>query len=159
MSFAVLWWSVRKERCMKTFAGVCFLSGFLVVTGCQQKIVEPDLKPPAIPRGLSTETGDSFIEVFWNQNTDPDLDGYNVYVSSSYDGKYLPIGTTRQMHFVDSRARNGSTYYYAVSAFDFNGNESALSRDVAYDTPRPEGYEGVLKNYRSVPGAAGYAFS
>ena len=28
----------------------------------------------------------------------------------------------------------------AVAAYDFNGNESELSYDVIYSTPRPEGF-------------------
>jgi hypothetical protein len=34
-----------------------------------------------------------------------------------------------------------------------------LSIDVAYDIPRPEGYDVVLTDYRQNPGAAGYDFS
>src|SRR5439155_1027532 len=47
----------------------------------------------------------------------------------------------------------------AVTAFDDNGNESSLSKDLAYDTPRPEGYNVILKDYRSSPNLAGYDFS
>jgi hypothetical protein len=46
-----------------------------------------------------------------------------------------------------------------VTAYDFDGNESDLSRDVAYDIPRPEGYDVVLNDYRQSPSYAGYDFS
>ena len=43
--------------------------------------------------------------------------------------------------FIDRSVRNGFDYYYAVSAFDLAGNESARSSDYVVDTPRPEGDE------------------
>jgi hypothetical protein len=82
-----------------------------------------------------------------------------VFVSSSYDGRYELIGSVRDAYFNDTEARNGATYYYAVTAYDYDGNESELSRDVAYDIPRPEGYGVVLDDYRRVTATSGYDFS
>ena len=131
----------------------------LLVMGCADSINRSDATPPNTPSGLRTETGDNFIELFWNANRESDIAGYNVFVSSSYDGRYELIGSTRSPYFLDNGARNGNVYYYAVTAFDFDGNESALSRDVAYDIPRPEGYDVVLNDYHLSPGYAGYDFS
>ncbi len=118
-----------------------------------------DNTPPAPPRGIYTISGDNWIELHWTQNTERDLDGYNIYFSYSYNGRYELIGTTRNNYFVDYEARNGKTYYYAVTAFDFNGNESDLSSEVIYDTPRPEGYNQVIYDFRRFPNNAGYDFS
>lgn len=131
----------------------------LVSTGCHDWIHELDLDPPSPPTGLRTATGDNFIELFWNANREPDVAGYNIYVSSSYDGRYDFIGTSGRSYYSDEGARNGSVYYYAVTAIDDAGNESDLSRDVAYDIPRPEGYDVVLASFQATPGAAGYDFS
>jgi hypothetical protein len=131
----------------------------LVATGCHDWIHELDLNPPLPPTGLRTATGDNFIELFWNANREPDVAGYNIYVSSNYDGRYDFIGTSGRTYYADERARNGSVYYYAVTALDDAGNESDLSRDVAYDIPRPEGYDVMLASYQAMPGAAGYDFS
>lgn len=130
----------------------------LIFTGCE-KTFGPDFVPPKPPTGVYTETGDNFVEVFWNANREGDLAGYNVYVSSSYDGRYQLIGSARAPYFNDRAAVNGMTYYYAVTAYDFNGNESDLSRDVVYDIPRPEGYGVVLTNFRQTPSTGGYDFS
>ena len=142
---------------MKTTVVVALLSAMLA--GCHPDIFEPDVVPPPAPTGLRTLTGDGFIELFWDDNFDSDLSGYHVYVSSSYEGRYELIGTTREPYFMDVDVRNGNMYYYAVSAFDYAGNHSELSLDVAYDIPRPEGYDVVLTDYRQNPVAAGYDFS
>ena len=135
---------------------VFLLLGFI---GCQTTVITPDLTPPSPPQGVYTETGDAILDIFWRANPEPDVAGYKVYSSSSYAGKYSFLGSTRQAHFVDAGVQNGNTYYYAVSAYDFSGNESPLSTDVAYDTPRPEGYDVLLADYRTHPSTAGYDFS
>ncbi len=131
----------------------------LMVAGCKEAFLEPDLIAPSSPRGLATTTGDNQIEISWLPNPEPDVAGYNVYASSSYNGKYTLIGSTKETLFIDRGISNGVTYYYAVSAYDFAGNESPFSQDVAYDTPRPEGYDVGLKDYRAYPDYAGYDFS
>ncbi|MBA7715365.1 D-inositol-3-phosphate glycosyltransferase [subsurface metagenome] len=51
------------------------------------------------------------------------------------------------------------TYYYAITAFDYDGNESDLSYELAYDTPRPEGYNEQIFDYTEYPDYAGWDFS
>ena len=133
--------------------------GSVVLGGCVEGINHPDSTPPASPTGLSTATGDNFIELFWRQNVERDVAGYNVFVSSSYDGRYELIGSSETPYFLDRDAINGNIYYYAVTAYDYDGNESDLSKDVAYDIPRPEGYDVRLSDFRLYPGTAGYDFS
>ena len=129
------------------------------LAGCNQSSVHPDLTPPSAPTGLRTSTGDNFIDLSWNRNAESDVAGYNVWVGESYNGRYELIGSPHDPYFRDDGAANGNTYYYAVSAVDFEGNESALSKDVAYDIPRPEGYNVVVYDYRTTPADAGYDFS
>ncbi len=131
----------------------------LAFAGCHRGLLEPDFVPPSAPTGLRTATGDNFIELFWNSNPERDLEGYNIYVGSSYNGRYELVGSSTRPYFNDNGAVNGNTYYYAVTAFDFDGNESALSKDVAYDIPRPEGYGVILNDYLTSPSTAGYDFS
>lgn len=131
----------------------------LFASSCKQMTNDFDTTPPAPPTGLWTQTGDNSIELFWERNRERDVAGYNVFVSSSYNGRYELIGSSSDPYFLDNGARNGSTYYYAVTAYDYDGNESELSRDVIYDIPRPEGYGVVLDDYRRSPQTAGYDFS
>lgn len=87
------------------------------------------------------------------------MDGYNVYVSDRYSGKYTLIGSTYQNYFADNGIRNGRKYYYAVTAIDYNNNESELSYESAYAAPRPEGYGVSLTDANTSPTIAGYDFS
>jgi len=102
---------------------------------------------------------DNAVELTWLHNTEPDLAGYNVWVSDGYDGDYHLLGSTDRNLFVDHGATNGVRSYYGVTAYDFEGNESDISRDVVYATRRPEGYGIQLDNYRTFPSTAGYDFS
>ncbi len=131
----------------------------LALTGCMKNAIYPDSTPPAAPTGLSTSTGDNLIELFWSPNRDRDVSGYNIFVSTSYDGRYELIGSSKTPYYRDNGAANGNIYYYAVTAYDYDGNESALSKDVAYDIPRPEGYNVTVNDYRRTPLSGGYDFS
>jgi hypothetical protein len=80
-------------------------------------------------------------------------------VINQYAGRYQLIASTSNTSLVDYGAVNGITYYYAVSAYDFNDNESALSKDVVYDTPRPEGVGVVLIDTSTARNLSGYGFA
>ena len=142
---------------MKTTLAVA--TALLLLSGCHREFNHPDYGPPSPPTGLRTQTGDNFIQIFWNPNPETDIAGYNIYVGATYEGKYQWIGSATGYSYTDRGAVNGTTYYYAVTAYDFDGNESDLSKDVAYDIPRPEGYGVSLNDYRTSPLTAGYTFS
>ena len=131
----------------------------IVAPGCHELFQHPDDRPPSAPSGLRTATGDNFIELFWNDNRDPDVSGYKVYVSHTYGGRYEYVASVHSPYYMDNGARNGVLYYYAVSAYDRDGNESDLSSNVAYDIPRPEGYDVMLYNADVSRAQAGYDFS
>ncbi len=135
------------------------LASALVIGGCKSNVVEVDRIPPFSPRGISTETRDGYILLSWLSNQEPDVTGYRVYASDAFDGVYEALGETNGLLFSDFAATNGFTRYYAVTAFDGTGNESELSTEVAYDTPRPEGSGVPLPNFRIDPARAGYDFS
>ncbi len=117
--------------------------------------------PPAAPRGLWSITGDGEVELFWYPNTEFHLDGYRIYRSTEPTG-YFPRIATVSRHatsYVDRDVRNGVTYYYTIAAFDRNNNESDLSPQTIFDTPRPAGTDLRLTNSRVWPERSGYDFS
>lgn len=118
-----------------------------------------DYTPPSPPSGIQVLNGDSRVDIYWNQNRESDVAGYNVYYNYTYEGKYTLIGSTSGTYYADLEAVNGNKYYYAVAAYDYNGNESELSYDVIYSTPRPEGFNQAIFDYIRFPNNSGYTFT
>lgn len=138
---------------MKKWFITCLLLGMIFIYGCVT-----DNTPPVVPVGLTSITGDGCVYLYWYPNQESDLAYYSIYRSEVPDGFYAEIGISTNAIFVDQDVINGETYYYCVSAYDEDGNESGLS-EVVYDTPRPEGKGVVLWDYRTYPNDAGFDFS
>lgn len=143
---------------------VAFVIG---MTGCDDKTTEPwDHDPPAVPRGLTSITGDREVELRWFPNEEYDLEGYRIYRGDESEGFYRRIGwvwahdpgSVYQEFYIDSPLPNGETFYYAVSAVDYAGNESDLSWEDVFDTPRPEGRGKWLTSYYDDPDHCAYVF-
>ena len=91
---------------------------------------------PAAPTGLAATAGDAQVQLSWNANGEPDLDGYNVYRSTS-----LPVSTAgtplngatllTATIYTDSSVINNTDYYYVVTAVDDEGHESPAAPAVA----------------------------
>ena len=120
---------------------------------------EYDYTAPDPPTNIQVLNGDNRVDIYWDRNRESDVAGYNVYFNYTYEGRYELIGSTSGTHFADIEAVNGNKYYYAVAAYDYNGNESELSYDVIYSTPRPEGFNQAVFDYRRFPNNAGYTFT
>jgi len=133
------------------------IASLIALAGCCYE--EADNQPPAVPRGVHSVTGDGQVLIKWYENNEPDLAGYRVYVGPAAEGPYVLIAETNLDHFLDVGLTNGETYYYAVSAFDTRDNESELSYETVFDTPRPEGYDVQVRDFRVIPDEAGWDFS
>jgi hypothetical protein len=140
---------------MKTIG---FVLTIMLFAGCREHFLL-DTTPPVPPEGIQALALDNAVELSWLPNPEPDVAGYKVWVSDTYDGRYHVIGSTDGRKFVDYGASNGIRTYYGVTAYDYDRNESELSTDVVYATPRPEGYGVKIYDYLSSPGTAGYDFS
>ena len=146
------------KNLIKLFAAITIL---VYLTGCD--VNEPeyviDTTPPVPPTGIKVYVGDNRIDLTWFDNREADLAGYNIYFSYSYNGTYENIGSSPYNYFIDEEAVNGNKYYYAVTAYDYNGNESDLSKDVIYATARPEGFNQAIFDFRRFPNNSGYSFA
>jgi hypothetical protein len=135
----------------------------LFLVGCSEEktIVQPaeDYQPPATPRGVTSITGDECVEILWYESDESDLAGYRVYRSLTLTGVYDLQATVQTGYYLDDRVSNGTTYYYAVASFDYDGNESDLSPENVFDTPRPAGTDLVLYDPEYRSDLAGYDFS
>ena len=130
------------------------------IGGCYVDTSDGNDEPPAAPRGVKTITGDEQVTVEWYPNGEYDLAGYTVW--RGRDGENfdaLAEISENATRYTDTTVRNGETYFYAVSAYDTDGNESELSPEDAWDTPRPEGRNVALDDYNLFPGRSGFDFS
>ena len=95
--------------------------------------VVPD-DPPAAPTGLSASGSDGVVDLAWAANSEPDLDGYNVYRSTTAP---VSVNGTNKINaslvgtnsYSDTNVSNGTTYHYVVTAVDTAVQESAASNE------------------------------
>ena len=82
----------------------------------------------------ATSSGTRGATLSWTLNSETDLAGYKVYLGTapgiySFPGSPIVIGRTD--NYAITGLPVGQTYYFAISAFDSSGNESALSSEVS----------------------------
>ncbi len=135
----------------------------LLLAGCCDDCDDPVIvaTPPAAPAGVYSITGDQWIEINWNANTETDLEGYDIFWSDAYDGdfEYMVSVPLHRTYFVDTDVDNGFTYFYKLRAYNRAGQVSEPS-EVIFDTPRPAGTGLVLRDYLGQSaGPSGYDFS
>jgi hypothetical protein len=92
-----------------------------------------DVTPPAAPTGLTATAGNAVVNLDWNDNTEPDLAGYNVYRATTSGGPYSQINGSlvAGSAYSDTTVTNGTTYYYVVRAVDQSSNESGNSNEAS----------------------------
>ncbi len=110
--------------------------------------VPADSTPPAAPSGVSATAGNTIVSLDWNNNTEPDVNGYNVYRSTVSGGPYTRLNGTllTSSDYNDTSVTNGITYYYVVTAVDTSLNESANSSQVSA-TPQFNPIVGILGSW------------
>ena len=108
-------------------------------------IVTPhDTFPPAAPQNLVLaeipgENGAVSEDLSWSINLENDLAGYRVYRSEQQGerGRSLQVELLLSPAYRDVTVQPGHRYWYAVTALDRAGNESAPSEAVLADLTKP----------------------
>ena len=132
----------------------------IALVGCEEReVVRYADVDPARPQGVYSVTADEAVYIYWLPVQDSDLDYYRIWYSSTADGVYENIGTSTDESYIDYDVYNGVTYYYAISAVDRAGNESELSYETVFDTPRPESFDQDLYEYVGFPAVSGFNLS
>jgi O-glycosyl hydrolase len=92
-----------------------------------------DTEPPAAPVGLVATADNDMVSLDWNDNSETDLAGYNVYRSQTSGSGYDKINASllADSNYVDNDVNNFTTYYYVVTAVDTNNNSSPYSNEVS----------------------------
>lgn len=150
---------IRKMKLTRLFVLLAFTLSLIVITGCDENCADyEDDYSPSIPAGVYSVTGDEQVTLYWAPVVEHDFDYYVVYRSDFPPGPYEEIATTEEAFYVDDGLTNGVTYYYSITSVDAYGNESELSIELVYDTPRPEG-SATLTNYHDDASSAGFSFA
>jgi fibronectin type 3 domain-containing protein len=75
------------------------------------------------------------VTLEWDANTEPDLDGYKLYYGTS-GGIYdfvVDAGDSTTCTVINLTP--GETYYFAATAYNTAGAESAFSNEIIYSVP------------------------
>ncbi|MFQ5607321.1 MAG: hypothetical protein ACE5GA_05195 [Candidatus Zixiibacteriota bacterium] len=124
------------------------------------EFVEIDVAPPA-PQGVYTIRGDNMVTVNWLLVEAADFDRYRIYRGNdSLDGSVFNlVGESLVETFTDDPVSNGTRFYYAVTAVDQAGNESAQSAEYGGATPRRDGFNITLQVMDVNPNSSGFDLS
>ena len=89
-------------------------------------ITYADLTPPAMPESLSALVTGGTVTLTWSANTDPDLNGYNLYRTAGNSKTLVNSGlipANANPVYQDSGLED-AVYLYELTAVDASGNES-----------------------------------
>jgi hypothetical protein len=91
-----------------------------------------DTTPPTTPTGLTATAGYIPVILDWNDNSESDLAGYNVYRSTTSGSGYGKLNSIllTDSNYIDDINTTDVTYYYVVTAVDTLSNESNYSSEV-----------------------------
>ncbi len=87
---------------------------------------------PSPPTQLTSMEGESLIALFWVDNPETNIVGYDVWRSTVAGGPYEKVNDTAltSSDYVDFGLVNGTTYHYVVTATDAEGRVSGWSVEV-----------------------------
>ncbi len=91
---------------------------------------------------LPTILSAAIVRISWNANTESDLEGYRVFYGTSHGSYANVINVGRRATIDVSGLAAGMTYYFAVTAYDFSGNESVFSEERSVGIPSQGSSEG-----------------
>jgi len=115
----------------------------------EESVTTFDITPPAAPTGLTTSAGNEMVLLFWNDNTEDDVNGYDVYRSTTSGSEYSRqnVSLLSNPEYTDNSVINGVTYYYVVTAVDTSSNESEYSNQASATPALP-----IIYNFVGVTG-------
>jgi hypothetical protein len=86
------------------------------------------------PKNLKAYPANNAVNLTWEENTDPNVTGYAVYMSKSPGSRYIPIAKRIKENYVTiDGLQNGTRYYFVVVAINntYPSVESAYSNEVS----------------------------
>ena len=124
---------------------VCFLMGILISFF---------LLP--VPLSVQNVHG-ADVTLAWDPNPEANLKGYKVYYGSASGNYSFMVDVGNWTSLTISGLEAGKTYYFAATAYGPAGEESGMSDELRYDTPRPDSH--FLSPTNASNGAASYTIN
>ncbi len=90
---------------------------------------------PAVPQNVTGELLGNTMALTWDKSLVEDFDYFAVYrseIAGFNPATVAPISNSIASNFTDNTAQFDKNYYYRISAFDFNGNESDYSEELNF---------------------------
>ncbi|NQX58142.1 fibronectin type III domain-containing protein [Paenibacillus qinlingensis] len=93
--------------------------------------ISADQTAPAAPVGLNGSAIDGSSSLIWQANNESDVAGYNIYSSTDNGATWHLNGDAKKLTvYTVAGLTDGTTYNFAVTSYDSNGNESAKSASI-----------------------------
>ena len=93
--------------------------------------INVDNEPPATPAIATYRVNDQRVFIQWQANAEPDLGGYVLYYGTASRNYSEIVDVGNKTSYETPTLNLGTTYYFAVSAYDVNQNESPFSAEIA----------------------------
>ena len=104
-----------------------------------------NLAPEQVGGAAGENINDQEIQLSWNENLENDFSHYNIYRGESPGfTPETPLASTSSNAYTDEDV-DPTTYYYKISAVDFNGNEGAFSDEVSVQITSLGEFETIVK--------------
>lgn len=89
----------------------------------------------ALTVATSENTWADGLVLDWDASVSTDVAGYNVYYGTNSGNYIYKLDAGNVTSITISNLVCGGTYYFAATAYDSNGNESALSAEISFIVP------------------------
>jgi hypothetical protein len=85
---------------------------------------------------LTSSLAHSFqLSLTWDPNNEPNIAGYKVYYGTVSSDYKFNVDVGKNTIVTISDLELSKTYYFAVTAYDVDGNESNFSAEISYKGP------------------------
>ena len=73
----------------------------------------------------------------WDANTEPELAGFRVYYGTASGDYATTVDVGNTTAYTAANLEEGTTYYFAVTAYDINRNETGFSNEASFSANQP----------------------
>ena len=87
--------------------------------------------------GVTVANATATVTIAWDKNAEPDVIGYRVHYGTSSENYQYHVDVGNNTSCTISALDEGTTYYFAATAYDTQNNESYFSEELAHTIPIP----------------------